>query len=166
MIIKSIDDLRKISEHCDLDHSNEIVKKLDLELVNSAKNGFPGIGLSAPQIGIYKRVAIIRTEKESINLVNPVIEKSYDLEMFSGEGCLSFPNQFENTLRYQEIHVKNDIEPKNFIATGLLAVVIAHEIDHLDGKLLPDFAIKKKAKNRPNDPCSCGSGKKYKKCCG
>lgn len=146
---------------------NNIISKLEDELKISSLNGYPGIGLAAPQIGIAKKAAIIRINDEfSVNLINPVIVKKYDLEEFSGEGCLSFPNRYEKTLRYKEIRVINGVEPKDFIATGLMSVVIQHEIDHLHGKLLPDYAIKQKNKTRPNDPCRCGSGKKFKKCCG
>ena len=144
-------------------------KLLEEELAASAKNGFPGIGLAAPQIGIKKNMAIIRINDEySVDLVNCDIVAKYDSFLFDGEGCLSFPGQFESTMRYNEIHVKNNmVEPHEFIATGLFAVVIDHEMDHLVGRVLPDFAIKKpKNKLRPNDPCNCGSGSKYKKCCG
>ena len=56
------------------------------------------------------------------------------------------------------------------VATGLLAVVIQHEIDHLNSVLFMDHIapkldrIIKKIKSGPNDMCPCGSGKKYKKC--
>jgi SEC-C motif-containing protein len=36
-----------------------------------------------------------------------------------------------------------------------------------DSRIIPHQPyIRKDAKVKPNDPCSCGSGKKYKKCCG
>jgi len=149
---------------------DSIILRLEEELALSAKNGNVGIGLAAPQIGIYKNVAIIRINKDiSVNLVNCKIKNKYDLELFEGEGCLSFPGRFEKTMRYQEIHVvDNAVYPYSFIATGLFAVVTAHEIDHLQGKLLPDFALKKEVpkKFRPNDICNCGSGIKYKRCHG
>lgn len=119
---------------------------LEKELEISAKNGFPGIGLACPQIGIAKKMAIIRIDgKRSFyaDLVNPFIEEKYDLSIFQGEGCLSFPGISGNTQRYQEIKVINTLGyPKKFIATGLPAVCIQHEIDHLNGIVLPDL-IKK-----------------------
>lgn len=167
MIITSEKELRVKCSDVLLFEADYIISQLDYELRLSALNGRPGIGLAAPQIGIDKKAAIIRLNDElKVDLINPVIVKSYNLSEFDNEGCLSFPDRFEKTMRYQEILVKNDIEPKNFIATGLFAVVIQHEIDHLQGKLLPDFAIVSKTKIRPNDICKCGSGKKYKRCCG
>jgi peptide deformylase len=150
---------------------DDIRKKLEYELEESGKRGSPGIGLAAPQIGIPKRMAIIRLDKYKIDLVNATIHKSYDLSLFEGEGCLSFPGRTETTKRYNEIHIiDNMVAPEKFIAKGLLAVVIQHELDHTQGILLPDFAIKKvkksqKSKIRPNDKCPCLSGKKAKRCC-
>lgn len=158
----------------------DIKAKLENELDLSAKRGRPGIGLAAPQIGIPKKMAIVRLKDSSsgkeynLDLVNATINKGYDLQLFQGEGCLSFPDRVETTKRYNEIHVlDNMVEPKQFVATGLLAVVIQHECDHYRGVLLPDVAIQKIEKQqekqafkvRPNDPCPCGSNKKYKKCC-
>lgn len=152
----------------------DLVNKLQVELALSAKSGRPGIGLAAPQIGIAKNIAIVRINEElSFNLVNATIDHSYDKRFFDNEGCLSFPGQFVKTLRYDEIHITNHYQHKkeSFILTGLPSVVAQHEIDHLHSILLPDVAIKqdnkvKKQKMRPNDQCSCNSGKKYKKCCG
>lgn len=144
-----------------------LVNQLENELKHSAEMGAEGIGLAAPQCGIGKKIAIVRLGKYKINLVNAKIEKGYDQNIFDGEGCLSFPGRFEKTSRFQEIYVSNDVEPYKFTATGLFAVVCAHEIDHLSGVLLSDIAIKDniKTKIRPNDICFCGSNRKYKKCC-
>jgi len=152
------------------DEIGSIREALESELQHSAELGSPGVGLAAPQIGIAKKMAIVRHGDFNIDLVNCKVLKGFDKTIFDGEGCLSFPGKFVKTNRYQELHVvENLIEPYNFIARGFLAVVTAHEIDHLFGVLLPDVEIKekinKKRKLRPNDLCFCGSGKKYKKCC-
>jgi peptide deformylase len=171
MIITDPSLLKQKCSDATLEEANEIILKLEEELENSGKLGNPGIGLAAPQIGIYKNVAIIRVDEFRINLVNARIEKQYDQFIFEGEGCLSFPGRVEKTLRYNEIVVSNSVEPHRFTATGLLAVVILHELDHTEGITLDETAIKqpeiKQAKNklRPNDLCYCGSGKKLKKCC-
>lgn len=168
MIITSEKDLRVHCEDVLSDEVSDLISKLEFELEASGKCGMPGIGLAAPQIGIAKKAAIIRvSDKFSVNLINAKIENGYDKCLFDGEGCLSFPGVFENTMRYQEIHVvDNLVEPHSFIAKGLFAVAIQHELDHLNNILLPDIALKKnKTKVRPNDLCSCGSMKKYKRCC-
>lgn len=145
-----------------------LVEQLEKELDYSARMGRPGIGLAAPQIGIAKNIAIVRLDKLSIDLVNCKIKHQYDKFMFRGEGCLSFPGRIEDTMRYQEIHIVNNlVNPNSFIASGLVAIVCQHELDHLNSVLLPDIAIQRaKKKPGPNDPCMCGSNKKYKKCCG
>lgn len=149
-----------------------IIDQLERELKYSAEIGRKGIGLAAPQIGIHKNICIIRVDREhSVNLVNCKITAGYDKAIFEKEGCLSFPNRYEKTMRYQEIFIESNlVEPYSFICTGLMAVVCQHEINHWEGKLLPDFALprlnSKRKKPRPNDLCICGSSKKYKKCCG
>lgn len=178
MIIQNNEELlRRPCEDVKPEEIGELVDLLERELEHSAYLGKPGIGLAAPQIGILKKIAIVRINSElCVNLVNTQIEKAYDLQMFQDEGCLSFPGRIENTMRYQEICITNNVFPKKFIATGLLSVCIQHELDHLNGVLLPDRALPKfdkKINLGPNDPCFCGKINpitnkpfKYKKCCG
>lgn len=143
MILTDIEKLKHSCSNVEEHEIDDIILSLEKELEQSALYGNPGIGLAAPQIGIYKNAAIIRFNKFKINLINPKITKSIGKFIFDGEGCLSFPGKIEKTYRFKEVHVENYIEPKKFIATGLLAVVISHEIDHLHGILLPDISIKK-----------------------
>lgn len=153
----------------------ELIYVLESELANANRLGKSGIGLAAPQIGIAKNIAIVRlgTSKDlQINLVNPIITAGFDPKIFRQEGCLSFPGKVEDTTRFSEIHLTNRyLNSENLIITGLLSVVCQHEVDHLNSKLFIDYAIPKidiapkKVKVGPNDPCLCGSGKKYKKCC-
>lgn len=177
MIITNNEELlRRPCENVKPEEVGELRDLLERELDNAARLGSPGIGLALPQIGIYKKLAIVRINQElQVDLINARIEKSYDLVMFKEEGCLSFPGRVENTMRYQEIAVSDNlIAPHNFIATGLFAVCIQHELDHLNSILLPDRAITKPTfKVAPNDPCLCGKinpitnkSFKFKKCCG
>jgi len=123
-------------------------EKLEEELQLSFKLGRPGIDLACPQIGIAKNMAVVRISTgtgkfHNVDLVNCRISETYDQAEFHGEGCLSFPDMTATTLRYKEIKVvDNLVEPHEFVATGLLAVCIQHELDHLRGVLLPDLAIK------------------------
>lgn len=152
----------------------ELIATLESELDNANRLGKGGIGLAAPQIGIAKNIAIVRLGNSALDLdlVNCKIKKGYDPASFRSEGCLSFPGRVEDTIRFQEVHIAANlgIAPHEFIATGLLAIVCQHEIDHLNSILFMDRTSEnknsvKKAKVGPNDPCICGSGKKYKKCC-
>ncbi|MFA5757966.1 MAG: peptide deformylase [Clostridia bacterium] len=141
MIIIDQSILRRPCEPVLPDEISDLRQKLEEVLNWTEKQGNPGIGLACPQIGISKAMSIIRLNNTKIDLVNPVIVRKYNEFIFEGEGCLSFPGRIERTKRFKEIIVKNDLEPKHFIVTDLLAVVIQHEIDHLNSILLPDVAI-------------------------
>lgn len=171
MIIKDLNQLRKKNNQATLDEASEILRLLEKELAESEALG---IGLAANQVGIHKKVAIVRikheNEEENIDLINPVIIEKYNSFINIGEGCLSIPGKRVNTYRYKEIFVKDDLHPAGFIATDLVAVAIQHEIDHLDGLLIVDRVAGKNKIGR-NDPCPCGrieNGKpiKWKKCHG
>lgn len=149
----------------------ELIAVLEAELNNANRLGMSGIGLAAPQIGIGKNIAIIRIGNGlDLNLVNPKIVHGYDPTMFRSEGCLSFPGRTEDTTRFQEVHVVNNlVAPQSFVATGLLAVCIQHETDHFNSILFMDHALTKSSivfRVGRNDLCPCGSNRKFKKCCG
>lgn len=161
-ITTDVDILRAKNEPATLEEAEEIIKELEFSL---QKSPVRGVGLAAPQISINKRVAIIRIENEMLDLVNPVIlEKERGFVNFD-EGCLSVPGERLNTQRYKEIFVKDDLHPEGFVAMGDVAVVIQHEVDHLDGVLITDRVVGKNKIGR-NEKCPCGSGKKYKRCHG
>lgn len=170
MIIKNDEKLLRLKcEDVLINEVGPLIEQLEKELNYSAMIGDPGIGLAAPQIGIAKNIAIVRFEEFNINLINCKIENHYDPIKFKGEGCLSFPDLIADTMRYQELYVvDNLIYPHRFIVAGLPAIVVAHELDHLKGVLLPDIAIKEqpKVKLGANEPCYCGSKVKFKRCHG
>lgn len=170
IIVNNEEALRVKCEDVTLEEANSLIAVLEQELNYANKLGKGGIGLAAPQIGIAKNIAIVRLGDDlNINLINAKLEKGYDPANFTQEGCLSFPGRVEDTTRFQEVYITNNLlTPYSFIATGLLAVVCQHELDHLNSILFMDRAIPKilNKKNRPNDPCSCGSNIKFKKCCG
>jgi len=146
MIIVNNEELLKRPCEDVLPHEVGAIREaLEKELRLSAKAGRPGIGLAAPQIGIYKKMAIVRVGPDfNVDLVNCKVEKGYDLALFKDEGCLSFPGRVEHTMRYQEILVTNNsVGPESFVATGLFAVCIQHELDHINGILLPDRSLTK-----------------------
>lgn len=106
---------------------------------------FNGVGLSAVQVGILKRVVVIDIEDGTgvKVLINPKITKTKG-EQEVEEGCLSFPNQYAKMIRPKEVTVEAlDRNGKKFTlkAKDLLAQAIAHECDHLDGIVFVDKMI-------------------------
>ncbi|NDD26695.1 MAG: peptide deformylase [Proteobacteria bacterium] len=103
-----------------------------------------GVGLAAPQVGISKRVIVadIYDGDPPLKLVNPrIVERSGHINGL--EGCLSIPNVYGDVERAEKVTVKAVNEKGKSVtieASGLLARVFQHEIDHLDGKLFTDFA--------------------------
>ena len=159
--------LRSVS----VEEGYEIATKL-FQILN--KKG-DGIGLAANQVGIDASVAVVNV-KEPIVLVNPkIIRKEEETRYY--EGCLSFPKKGCHTKRYKIVEVEVDnMESNMTFGAGntdldlLESVCVQHEIDHLNGMRILDRAMeltikRDKPKIGRNEPCPCGSGKKYKKCC-
>lgn len=103
-----------------------------------------GVGLAAPQVGIFKRAVVIDVGDGKIELINPeIVEESG--EQTGSEGCLSVPGVFGEVTRPNVVTVKaQDRDGKWFKITGkeLLARAFCHEIEHLDGKLFLDRVIR------------------------
>lgn len=96
-----------------------------------------GVGLAAPQVGILRRVAVIKVDSEPIELVNPEIIYS-EGEQRQEEGCLSCPKFTGITLRPMIVKVKakdRNGQDVSYTGKGLKARAFCHEIDHLDGIL-------------------------------
>ena len=129
----------------------ERVGKIDPELVRLAQDMVetmrraPGIGLAAPQVNVGKRLITVdlsvgENADELIILVNPEILRQ-EGEVVAEEGCLSVPDIREKVARPYRVLVKGlDLEGKEVEIEGedMLARVLCHEIDHLEGKLFTD----------------------------
>jgi peptide deformylase len=101
-----------------------------------------GVGLAAPQIGEKKRIFITKIPGDILRIfINPdIIQTSQELESYE-EGCLSIPGVWANVIRPAEISIQAwDIKGKIFriSAEEILARVIQHEFDHLNGILFID----------------------------
>ena len=176
--------LRKVS----VDEGLEIAK----ELFNILSERKDGLGLAANQVDYDASVAVVNV-KEPLILINPVIKEQWD-EVPYYEGCLSYPQKGIKTKRYRNVIVHTEQEEGDWYFSGvetpgegkgswesptknkddelrlLESICVQHEIDHLYGKTILDREdkpepIQVKKKIGRNDPCYCGSGKKYKKCC-
>lgn len=186
-IVQNIADLRVKSEAVT---SVDEAKGILSELEDALKPLNNGVGLAAVQIGKPKRIGVIKNPRSGfIHLINPELIEANDGFVFADEGCLSFPQQFRNTNRFHHIIIKNhrieenkfeeetlsfyySIDPTEPGNDGLVAIAVQHELDHFDARLIIDYnitnepIIRIKAKVGRNEPCPCGSGMKYKKCCG
>lgn len=102
-----------------------------------------GVGLAAPQVGILKRVVVIDIGEGLIKLINPEIIFQ-EGEQINTEGCLSIPGINGEVKRPEKVKVKYldlDGTEKTLEGTGLLAIALCHEIDHLNGILFIDKMI-------------------------
>lgn len=105
----------------------------------------PGIGLAATQVGVPKRIIVIdltagEQEGEILALVNPEISCA-EGEQVGQEGCLSVPEEYTDVKRPFSLRLKaldRDGNPVDRVVDDLLARVICHEVDHLDGILFVD----------------------------
>ena len=106
----------------------------------------PGVGLAAPQVGVLKRIIVVDPAREGappapMKMANPEIIWSSEETKPHEEGCLSLPEEYEEVVRPAKIKVRyldEHNEIRTMDADGLLAVVIQHEMDHLNGTLFVD----------------------------
>ena len=104
-----------------------------------------GVGLAANQVGVSKRIMIAADGDEIIyELINPLCEKREGEEM-GVEGCLSVPRTYGEVPRAAKITVRaldREGKPFRLTAEGLLARILQHEMDHLEGILFTDKALR------------------------
>ena len=117
------------------------IKNLVALLYNTMKH-YNGIGIAANQIGFSESVCVMDCGRLSACvLINPTIIMKSDDTCVMGEGCLSFPETYQNIKRPKSIVVKhlglNGSDCRTEF-TGILSRVAQHEIDHLNGVLLID----------------------------
>lgn len=122
----------------------EILRLLDdmLETMYDA----PGVGLAAIQVAVAKRILVAdatrgEEPKNPMVFVNPqIVWTSEELSVYQ-EGCLSVPDYFEDVERPERVRVRyldRDAKTQEIEADGLLATVLQHEIEHLEGGLFID----------------------------
>ncbi len=129
----------------------KIVKDLRQAIKTYKVDGFTAVAIAAPQIGISKRIFLIEdqsTEADrlpTVIAVNPRFTKLSKKSHVVGEGCLSIPDQYGLVRRATNVTLEAyDETGKKFTrgAGGLLAQIMQHEHDHLDGILFVDRAVK------------------------
>lgn len=107
-----------------------------------------GIGLAGPQVGILERFFVVQVDNDPVHVfINPsIVGTSHETGVYE-EGCLSIPGLYADVTRANEIQVQawnQNGRPFTLNADGMLARVILHEIDHLDGVLFLDHLSERK----------------------
>ncbi len=141
MVYEGDDRLRKVCRPVTAinDHILRLIE--DMEETLADENG---VGLAAPQVGVLRRIAIVDTGEEILDLINPHILESSGSQT-GLEGCLSCPGKWGIVTRPMNVTLRatnRKGECYTYQATGLVARAICHETEHLDGILYTDRAEK------------------------
>ena len=127
-----------LTNECINEVSELVTEYDDIKVIEKAMldNIGTGVGIAAVQIGILKRIIIIKINGEFVTIVNPCItSKSVDKKL-SKEGCLSFPGKFVKKQRYYRITLQGSntaFESVTYKLSGFAAFIAQHEVDHLEG---------------------------------
>jgi peptide deformylase len=122
-------------------HLQQLIDNMGITMYNA-----PGLGLAAIQVGVDKQMLVYdvapNDDSRHLNvLINPKIVSAEGQILSENEGCLSVPDYRANVKRASRILVEGvdrDGKPQRIEAEGLLAIVLQHEIDHLNGTLFID----------------------------
>ncbi|GAB6142885.1 peptide deformylase [Desulfocicer niacini] len=137
------------------------VEKIDKQILtlieDMAETMFdaPGVGLAAPQVGSNLRIIVYNpdagmetegessteTKKHATALINPEIIKASGSIISENEACLSVPDYSADVKRHEKVTVRalnTEGKQLEFTTDGIQAVIMQHEIDHLDGTLYID----------------------------
>lgn len=134
-IVKDESILIQKSEQVSIEEAQEIIT----DLLDTAKAHIDNCaGLAAPQIGVLKKVIVVRTGNSFFPMVNPMIIKKSGKKFVNHEGCLSLEG-VRSVERYENILVNyidgsGKRQTKSF--NGIMSVIVQHEVDHLNGKLI------------------------------
>ena len=142
--------LRRKARKC-TDFGDDLQKLID-DMVETMRAA-PGVGLAAPQVGVSERVVVIEygdDEDESVpqklyTIVNPEITRTSQETLVGTEGCLSVPGLIGDVERHEAVTVRGFScrgQPTTIKASGWLARIFQHEIDHLEGVVFLDRAEK------------------------
>lgn len=154
------------------------------KFLNHVKDMESAVGLASNQCGMKERFFASMTNRKTNDytiFINPIIVRSFGGTFKDIEGCLSWPDKLILAERHRNVEVEYfNLEGKyvSEVFTGFPAQIIQHEVDHLNGveeevvdkdyKIDSDFKTVKREQPKVgrNEPCPCGSGKKFKKCHG
>ncbi len=146
--------LKKSSE---IEVIDEKIKKLSQDMLDTMYK-YDGLGLAAVQVGELVRMIVYdcsyvekNSKKKPVVMINPKIVWTSNSKVLVEEGCLSFPDVFENVKRHEKVKVEYiGLDGKKRIksAKEMEAIVIQHETDHLDGIVFLSRVDKKSKENK------------------
>jgi len=126
-----------------VEHFDEELKRLVADMFETMYAA-PGVGLAGTQVNVHRHIFVMDTSAEKnapqVYINTEVLER--DEEQAADEGCLSVPAIFEPVRRATRVRVRShDADGQQFERelTGLAAVCVQHEMDHLAGKLFVDY---------------------------
>lgn len=129
----------------------KLIKNLQLVLKHYSVDGFTAVAIASPQIGISKRLFIVANQSQDRDglpnfvAINPQLIKMSKKTIEAGEGCLSIPDYYGLVKRSTNVTLRAQDEDGQWYERGtggLLAQIIQHEYDHLDGILFTERATK------------------------
>jgi peptide deformylase len=134
-IVKDENILTQKSEQVSIEEAQEIIT----DLLDTANHHIDNCaGLAAPQIGVHKKVIVVRNGNSFFPMVNPMIIKKSGKKFVNIEGCLSLEGR-RSVERYENVLIaytdgRGKRQTKSF--NGIMSVIVQHEVDHLNGKLI------------------------------
>lgn len=127
------------------------LKKLIVDMIDTMREA-PGVGLAAPQVSVSSRIIVVEygeeeegQEKKLYVVINPELTFPTPEKVVAVEGCLSVPGLVGEVERYQDVLVRGlnrQGKPIKIKASGWLARIFQHEVDHLDGIVYTDLATR------------------------
>jgi peptide deformylase len=159
----------KCVEVVSAEEAEVIVRTLEAAIKHIRKNQIAVI--AAPEAGIARRVALVRSPSFSLDLINPVISEQSQKILSSQEACNSHPNETFNCVRYRNITLQNGVGTQKVLPlTDLPAILVQHAVDHLSGISVFDRTvrmalIRARGELRYSDYCPCASKKRFVDCC-
>lgn len=114
---------------------NDEIKTLAQDLIDTLNMTKTGVGISAIQIGVPKKMCVIKYNNEVYYMINPVITRTRG-EQIVNEGCLSAPDTFIDVTRAQKVwceYTDLDGGRREISQGGLFSAIVQHELDHFEG---------------------------------
>jgi len=134
-----LDSIKLRKKNIDANKDNPFLQQLIIDMFETLEYN-KGVGLAAPQVGHNLNLFVINSFGIKEVFINPEIQLN-GLMLQTRESCLSFPNMIFPVDRREIVEIK--YYDKNWTLRlskfdDMIATIIQHEYDHLQGKLICD----------------------------